>query len=160
MFDQLRDDVVQDVAIRLFVEWKSYDPGRPLLGLIYTYALNRCIDELRKRVVRGDHLSRPDDERMELRDEASDGSSLEQLLCVQQVLAALEMEPAKRRGGLRPVDILSWIVEHSPTTEEFAHFLKTSLGAAKTFKSAFLIRMRALCKQYCGHEECLMRPTR
>jgi len=75
-------------------------------------------------------------------------------MCVQQVLAELEAEPPARKGSMRKIDVVRYWVSNSPTTEELAKFLNTSLSAATTRKSVIAAALRELCKKYCGQDEC------
>jgi RNA polymerase sigma-70 factor (ECF subfamily) len=159
VFDSLRDDIVQDVAFKVLTDWQGYRGDSRLGTWIYAIARNRCLDELRRRAVRGDDRLPADD--------AADGAAgeadhtayhprPEHALCVQQVLDALAAHPEPRPGGKRMIDVLLWWVENSPTTEELAHFLGTAPGAAKERKSYILRHVRALCRRFCGDEECAL----
>ena len=161
VFDRSVDDVVQDVSLKVFTRWESYRGDSKLGTWIYAIARNRCIDELARAgrqaaVVAdlhvGDDDADVDDPLARLPDESL--SNPEQQLCVQQVLAELDEEPPARRGSMRKIDVLRWWVEHSPSTEELAEFLQTSLSAAKERKSYILKHVRELCRRFCGHDEC------
>jgi RNA polymerase sigma factor (sigma-70 family) len=158
VFDQRKDDIVQDVALKVFTHWESYQGDSKLNTWIYSIARNRCLDELRRQRVRN-----------ETRDSAQDGedglllldrlvdetqSDMEHRLCVQEVLAELDSHPPARKGSMRMIDVLRWWVENTPSTEELADFLRTSVGAAKERKSYILKHVRALCQKYCGQDEC------
>src|SRR5258706_9685248 len=100
VFDTLRDDIVQDVAFKVFTDWQNYRGDSKLSTWMYAIARNRCLDELRKRSVRGDDRIPADD------DEAADaGPSYhprpEQSLCVQQVIRELESQGEARKGSKR-----------------------------------------------------------
>ncbi len=161
VFDQLRNDIVQDVAFKVFLEWESYRGDSRLSTWIYAIARNRCLDELRKRKVRGDDL--PGDSS---HDHGSEGErepagpvyhpDMAQSLCIQQVLGELESQGAARAGSMRMIDLLMFWVENNPTTEELATFLDTTLAAAKERKSYILRHLKALCRKYCGHDECAL----
>lgn len=158
VFDQRRDDIVQDVALKVFTHWQSYQGDSKLNTWIYAIARNRCLDDLRKSRVRNEaHGADPgDDDGSTLLDRLVDEtqSDMEHRLCVQEVLAELDSHPPARKGSMRMIDVLRWWVENSPTTDELAAFLKTSLGAAKERKSYILKHVKALCQKFCGHDEC------
>jgi RNA polymerase sigma factor (sigma-70 family) len=157
VFDELREDVVQDVAFKVFTDWASYRGDSKLGTWIYAIARHRCLDELRKRAVRGDDrvVVADDDEAME-----DAGPSwhpdMAQSLCVQQVLRELESQGEARKGSKRMIDVLLWWVGNSPSTEELAAFLATSVAAAKERKSYILRSIKELCRKYCGHDECAL----
>lgn len=158
VFDQRKDDVVQDVALKVFTHWQSYQGDSKLNTWIYSIARNRCLDDLRKLRVRNEAQSAApdDDDGLTLLDRLVDEtqSDMEHRLCVQEVLAELDAQPPARKGSMRMIDVLRWWVENGPTTEELAIFLKTSLGAAKERKSYILKHVKSLCQKYCGHDEC------
>jgi RNA polymerase sigma-70 factor (ECF subfamily) len=159
VFDALREDIVQDVAFKLFTEWQGWRGDSKLGTWIYAIARNRCLDELRRRAVRGeDRVDAP---------AGADGGDAgvaepshdprpEHRLCVQQVLQALESQPEPRKGSKRMIDVLLWWVENSPSSEELARFLGTSVAAAKERKSYIVRHVRALCAKFCGHEDCAL----
>jgi len=160
VFDQLKEDIVQDVAIKVFTNWESFQGQSKLSVWIYSIARNRCLDEIRKTKVRGD-----DQDHTPYHDEDSDvsatdiivdhsHSNMEQRLCVQQMIAELDTEPPARKGSMRKIDVIRWCVENAPTSEELSNFLGTSLSAAKERKSYILKYVRELCSKFCGHEEC------
>lgn len=159
VFDTLCEDIVQDVSIRAFTDWASYRGESRLSTWIYSIARHRCLDEMRRRKVRGEgldtsHASDEDDA-----DGAHDPSyrpDIEQTLCVQQMIAELEAQGDARKGGKRMIEVVTWWVMHSPTSEELADFLETSVAAAKERKSYILRRIKQLCLKFCGHEDCSM----
>lgn len=166
VFDQLRNDIVQEVAMKVFTRWESYQGGSKLLTWIYCIARNCCLDELRKRQVRaespvmagrGDGNDVVDGGQTVLLDYLVDASAsdMEQRLCIQQVLAELEAQGPVRGGSVRAIEMLRYCVINDPSTEELAAFLgAASPGAAKERKSYVLKRVRELCRMFCGHDEC------
>lgn len=162
VYDQLKDDIVQNVALKVFTNWQSFNGASKLNTWIYAIARNCCIDELRKNITRNEASSAVGEDGDELADgllgliSDDSNSDMEQRLCVQQVLVELETEPPPRKGSIRKIDLLRWWVTHHPSTEELADFLKTSLAAAKERKSYVLKALRELCQKYCGHDECAM----
>lgn len=156
VFDELREDIVQDVAFKVFTDWTSYRGDSKLSTWMYAIARHRCLDELRKRAVRGDdRIPAPADGEDELAEAgASWHPDMAQSLCVQQVLRELETQGEARQGSRRMIDVLLWWVENSPSTEELAQFLATSVAAAKERKSYILRHVKALCRKFCGHDEC------
>lgn len=162
VFDALKDDIVQEVALKVFTDWASYRGESRLSTWIYSIARHRCLDELRRRKVRGEHL----DPATPL-DDDGDGSppepffhpDVEQTLCVQQVIADLEAQGDARKGGKRMIDVVTWWVTHSPTSEELADFLQTSIAAAKERKSYILRHIRQLCHKFCGQDDCSLVST-
>lgn len=162
LYDQLKDDIVQNVALKVFSNWQSFTGASKLNTWIYAIARNCCLDELRRQKTRneanpdiGDDGEAPVDGLLgTIADDTN--SDVEQRLCVQQVLVELETEPSPRKGSIRKIDLLRWWVTNHPSTEELAEYLKTSLAAAKERKSYVLKALRELCHKYCGHEECAM----
>ncbi len=158
VLDELKEDIVQDVAMRVFSHWQSYAAKSALSTWIYAIARNRCLDELRKRVVRGDNRKTADD----TNDDSNENHSLsehhdpkfELILCVQQVLAELENQGPARKNSRRMIDVLIFWVEHTPTSEELATFLKTTVQAAKQRKYEIRKRMEELCRRFCGNDDC------
>lgn len=159
VYDSLKEDIVQDVAIRVFTHWRTYTGQGALSTWFYAIARNRCLDELRKRVVRG--------ERPRRQYHASDNSSesapppegsydekFELMLCVQQLLAELDAQPTARKNSQRIIDVLSYWVEHSPTMDELASFLDTTVAAAKQRMYEIRKRLEELCRKYCGQDDC------
>jgi RNA polymerase sigma-70 factor (ECF subfamily) len=51
------EDLAQEVFLRVFQTLDRYDTGRPLKHWIGKIAVNRCLDELRKRKIRRLHLA-------------------------------------------------------------------------------------------------------
>lgn len=160
VFDQLKDDIVQDVALRVFTHWQSFNSQSKLSVWIYSIARNRCLDELRKTKVRGDDQDHTpyhdDDSEISATDLIVDHShsNMEQRLCVQQMIAELEAQPPARKGSMRKIDVLRWCVESEPSAEELSRFLETTPGAAKERKSQIIKHLRELCQKFCGHDEC------
>lgn len=156
--DAAHDDILQDVAVRAFTHWQSYKGQSQLSTWLYSIARNRCIDELRKRKVRGDG----DNKKNNSPEDASDDSPPDQgydpkyelVLCVQQLLAELEAEIPTRRGGRRKFDVLMFWVQHSPTMEELAGFLDTTVAAAKQRMYEIRKHVEGLCRKFCGHDDC------
>lgn len=160
MFDpHQRQDVLQEVAVKVFSHWNSYQGGSRLGTWLYAIARNVCLDELRRRrrhAVEVTQLDTAEDQVGSVLDAVADNSQSnpEQSLCVQQVLAELEAEPPARKGSMRKIDVLRFWVTNSPTTEQLAAFLNTTLSAATTRKSAIAAAVRVLCQKYCGQDEC------
>ncbi len=159
VFDELRDDIVQEVAFKVFTDWTSYRAESKLGTWMYSIARHRCLDELRKRRVRGE--GRTDEPAGAEGDDPPERGEhwhpdMAQSLCVQQVLRELESQGEARQGSRRMIEVLLWWVENGPGTEELAAFLKTSVAAAKERKSYILRHVRALCRKYCGHDECVL----
>src|SRR5262245_22843196 len=99
VFDTLREDIVQDVAFKVFSDWHSYRGESKLATWIYSIARNCCLDELRRRAVRGDDrvTASPDDPPDEMI-ESSYHPRPEHALCIQQVLDALAAHPEDRKS--------------------------------------------------------------
>lgn len=156
IFDTLKEDIVQDVAERVFTQWQSYSGRSSLTTWFYAIARNRCLDELRKRKVRGEGRSHKGDPSEDTSTapppEPSYDAKLDLMLCVQQVLAALEAQVPARRDSRHMIDVLIFWVEHCPTTEELAQFLGTTVAAAKQRKYEIRKRIEELCRQYCGND--------
>jgi RNA polymerase sigma factor (sigma-70 family) len=165
VFDQLRDDVVQDVALRVFRKWDSFKSGARLNTWIYSIARNSCIDALRKIQVRREFVVGNDlsaDGGLESEPAGFEGrvdesqSDMLHRLCVQQVLAELEDEGIAREGSQRKIEVIKFWVEHQPTNQELADFLGTTLEAARVRKSYIVRHLRALCRKYCGDDHCAL----
>lgn len=157
--DALRVDIVQDVAMRTFTQWQSYTGESALTTWFYSIARNRCLDELRRRRVRGEDRKRVDSEAARDEDVPSSTGAVEemaQMLCVQQMLEALDAQGPARRGSHRIMDVLIYCVANDPTTEELARFLQTTAAAAKERKRAIRERIVALCREFCGTDDCSM----
>ncbi len=156
--DELKHDIVQDVAMRVFTHWQSYAAKSTLSTWIYSIARNRCRDELRKRVVRGDNRKPGDDSDDNMSDTVSlnqrHDPKLELMLCVQQVLAELETQGPARKNSRRMIEVLIYWVEHSPSSEELANFLNTSVQAAKQRKYEIRKHLEELCRRFCGNDDC------
>jgi len=163
VFDVLKEDIVQDVAMRVFTRWQSYSAKSALTTWIYAIARNRCLDELRKRIVRGDHRSHSDSPDVDSNDEClpenNHDPKLELMLCVQQVLAELDAQGPARKNSRRMIEVLTFWVEHNPSSEELAQFLQTSVQAAKQRKYEIRKHMEALCLRFCGNDDCSMQLT-
>ncbi|VAX01688.1 RNA polymerase ECF-type sigma factor [hydrothermal vent metagenome] len=163
VLDELKEDIVQDVAMRVFTRWQSYAAKSALSTWIYSIARNRCLDELRKRVVRGDNRKSVDDSN----DHSTENQALnghhdpkfELILCVQQVLAELDKQGSARKNSHRMIDVLIYWVEHTPTSEELANFLSTTVQAAKQRKYEIRKRMEELCRRFCGNDDCSLQLT-
>ena len=158
IFDTLKEDIVQEVAVRVFTQWQSYSGQSALTTWLYAIARHRCLDELRKRKVRGEGRGRKSDPSNDTSasppSEPSYDAKLDLMLCVQQVLAELEAQVPARRDSHRIIDVLMFWVEHCPTTEELAQFLQTSVPAAKQRKYEIRKRVEELCRKFCGHDDC------
>lgn len=157
--ESYREDIAQDVVFRVFERWRDY-AGQSQLGTwIYAIARNRCLDHLRS-AAKDEGILVPDcpleEDGSTLSDNIGDPqqSNPLQRLCVEAVLSELDGQGAARAGSMRMIEVLRWWVEHSPTTEELAAFLKTSAGAARERKSQILKHLRELCRKHCGDEEC------
>ncbi len=161
LYDEVREDIVQDVLLKVFTEWRQWRGEGKVETWAYSIARNRGLDELRRRRVRGDGVARPAE-----RDSGEDGGlhdpedtyhpHMDQHLCVRQMLAALDAQGEARKGSRRMADVLQFWVLHSPTTAELADFLGTTEAAAKERKSYIFKRIRELCARFCGHDECAM----
>ena len=159
VYDELKEDIVQDVALKVFTDWRSYQQESQFNTWIYAIARHRCIDALRKRVVRGDDKGLLHAEAPEQIDDARSVfyPSLEQTLCVEQMIAELESQGDARKGSMRMIDVVRWwVLNDGSSNDELARFLQTTPNAAKTRKSAILKRIRELCTHFCGDGECLV----
>ena len=156
IYNQTADDIVQEVITTAYVKWETYDGRAALRSWIYQITKNRIIDELRKLATHPIE-SFPDngDENVFPLAYLLSGN-LEQQICVAQVIAALEGQPEARTGSKKMIDMLTYIVEHAPSTEELATFLKTTETAAKERKSYLYKRLKDLCMELCGDDYCRM----
>jgi RNA polymerase sigma factor (sigma-70 family) len=89
VFDQRFDDVVQEVAIRVFKRWASYEGQSKLNTWLYSIARNCCLDEMQRDArYRAPPASQGDpDAAPALEPADTSQSDFEHRLCVQQVLA-------------------------------------------------------------------------
>ena len=167
IYDQVQDDIMQDVAVKVFTNWQSFKGQSKLSVWVYSIARNRCLDEMRKVKVRGDNVDTTNSQKGQIsNDEIEDNtlfterledessSIMVQQLCIQQMISELEAHPPARKGSMRMIDMLRWLVENSPSSEELSQFLGTSVSAAKERKSYILKHLRELCQKHCGQEEC------
>lgn len=161
LYDAVREDIVQDVLLKVFAEWPQWRGEGKVETWAYRIAHNRGLDELRRRKVRGDGSPATSgeppggDEGVASTDELYH-ARMDQHLCVRQVLDALDAQGEARRGSLRMVEVLEFWVLRSPSTAELACFLGTTEAAAKERKRYIFERLRELCMRFCGHDECAM----
>ena len=155
-----RDDVVQEVSLKVFRNWRQFNGRSKLSTWIYSIARNQCLDALaqqtRHRPPSSPTKCSPEDPQSDDPDDSQ--SNLEQRRCVQAMLAELEREPEARDGSVRKIVLLRYWVENGATSEELAAFLKTSIQAAKQRKHYVLEQVRALCRKHCGTDECGLAP--
>jgi RNA polymerase sigma factor (sigma-70 family) len=158
VYDSIKEDVMQDVAIQVITKWQTYSGQSALTTWLYAIARHRCLDELRSRKVRGESHSRKtnsdDDASASSPPEPRYDAKFELMLCVQQLLAELNAEVPKRRNSPRMIDVLLFWVKHCSTMEELAEFLKTTVQAAKQRLYEIRKHIKKLCQKYCGHEDC------
>lgn len=162
MYDQVKEDIAQDVAIKVFTHWQNYEGSSKLGTWIYAIARNRCLDEIRRNAMRRTidikEVAGEEHDGTSILENQADSSQpgLLHRLCVQAVLAVLESQGQARKGSKRMIDVLRWWVENSPSAEELAQFLGTTPAAARERKSYIVKHLRELCLDHCGHEECAM----
>lgn len=159
----LRDDLVQEVALKVFRNWRQFQGRSQLSSWIYAVARNQCLDVVgapdhvlgRAGIGTAVDAQGGDDDDAVPPDMVDRGASdLDQRRCVQAVLAELDREPDARAGSMRKIDFLLHFVEHSPSSEELASFLKTTVAGAKERKRYLLAHLRDLCRKHCGADEC------
>lgn len=158
IYDSIKEDVMQDVAIQVFTKWQMYSAQSALTTWLYAIARHRCLDELRKRKVRGDYPMRTtnSDDTVTATAAAKLGydPKFNMMLCVQQLLSELETETPKRRHSRRIIDILLYLVEHCESMDDLAEFLQTTVQAAKQRLYEIRKYLKELCQKYCGHDDC------
>lgn len=157
--DEDRPDIVQDVAMRVFRKWEQFQGRSKLSTWIYTIAYHRCLDALNRAAAQPPIVPigpPPDDDDGGGWIDPIDHSHSDphQTRCVQAVLGELRQEPPPRKKSVRKIDLLTFWIEHSPTTEELAQFLDTTLAAAKERKRYVWEALRELCRKHCGNDEC------
>ena len=161
--DSLKEDAMQDVAEKVLTQWRSYLGQSALSTWLYSIARHRCLDDMRKRKVRGEDRNRKanpsNNASVSSPIEPSHDEKFELMLCVQQVFAELEAQGPARRGSHRMVDVLMHTVEHSPTMEELSSHLGTSVQAAKQRLYEIRKHLGELCRKYCGHDDCSLHIT-
>ena len=152
IFNEQAEDIIHDTIFTVFMKWNTFAGHSQLETWIFQIANNRILDDLRRRKA---HPLEPMPEELDgvlLPDEDVLTGDMEQQICVAQVIAALEEEPKARAGSVRMIDLLTYIVENDPSTEELATFLNTTEGAAKQRKSHLYKRLKELFKELCGDE--------
>lgn len=149
------EDLAQEALIKVLKKWATYDGTAELSTWVYQIARNQVLDELRRRKTRVGDLT-DSGEGVVREGEPAPVSSLEQRLCVEQVLAELETHPPARKGAMRLFDLLVYIVENGPSTAELATFIGTTEVAAKERKSYLVRRLKEICLRHCGHERCVI----
>lgn len=164
--DNLKEDIFQDVSLRVFSKWESYHEASALSTWVYSIARNRCLDELRKRKVRGDNFCNPESSGQNASEDTASSEQpsydpkFELMLCVQQVLAELSEQGPARRNSHRTIDVLLYWVEHSPTMDDLAQYLgKPSANAAKQRIYEMRKQLEQLCHKFCGHQDCSLQPV-
>ena len=164
IFNQQREDVMQDVALKVFTSWETFQGNSRLTTWMYAIARNCCLDVLRRARTRREVST---DAPVTVANQDADAgwlervvdesqSNMEQRLCVQQVLASLDSQGAPRKGSRRMSEVLRWIVENDPTSEELASWLQTTSAAARERKRYLVQQLRELCRRFCGHGECAL----
>lgn len=160
--DERREDILQDVMIKLITKWQQYEATSKLSTWIYRIARNACIDELRKQghveIDSGPTRGPGGDDGPDVLDTLPGRLACTPLqrLCVEAVLDELERQPPARDGSMRMIDVIRYCVEQGPSGEELAEFMKTTPGAARERKRYIWRRLRELCEKHCGHPECAM----
>jgi len=157
--DERREDILQDVVLKVLTNWHQYQAQSKLSTWLYTIARNRCIDLIKQRArVELSSGCAPGDDDRDFLDTNTDHSisSPLQRMCVEAVLDELECQPTARDGSMRMIEVIRYCVEHGPSSEELARFLNTSAGAARERKSYIWKQLRALCEKHCGHPQCVM----
>ena len=160
VIDDRREDFAQDVALKVFSKWQSFEGHSRLSTWIYSIASHTALDALQLSQARRERTTADADDPV-LGEAATPlwaavgaSSSPEQRRCVQAVIDELEREPPARKGSMRKADLLRWWVLNSPTTEELAAFLQTSEGAARQRMTYLRKEIEALCQHHCGTAEC------
>jgi RNA polymerase sigma-70 factor (ECF subfamily) len=119
------EDLAQEVFLRVFQSLERYDTGRPLKHWIGRIAVNRCLDELRKRKIR--KLSLVSD----LGDE--DRTGVDHLL-----EAANNNSPLTELEAERCLNLLQVSMSGLPEKDRMAFVLREMEGVAYTDLAAML----------------------
>lgn len=153
-----REDLVQDVALKVFSNWRSFRADSKLSTWIYAIARNQCLDVLqrlnRSPVVYEPPLADGEDTPEPPEPHDTGLGDPDHRRCIGQVLADLEREPPARANSVRKIEIVRFWIEMAPTTEELAEFLNTTVAAAKERKRYVWAHLRSLCAKHCGTDEC------
>lgn len=160
-----RDDIVQELVLRVFSRWKTYEGGK-FTAWIRKIAVNLCIDYLARKKVEGavivpDGPLSPDDPEgpwlVESRPDETIPPPL-RTLCVYAMLRELEEQDSGRENGRPMAEVLRWCVENDPTSDELAAYLNVDpdKSTARERKRYIRKRVRELCRKHCGNDECRM----
>ncbi|MFG6433578.1 RNA polymerase sigma factor [Roseateles sp. LYH14W] len=153
-----QEDIVQDVALKVFRKWRTFRAQSKLSTWIYAIAYRHCLDLLQKKAnepVLMDPQANPsgDGEAEFWEPDPSHGDPDHQR-CIQAVLAELDREPPARVKSVRKIVLLRFWVEMDPSMEELAEFLETTVAAAKERKRYVWAHLKSLCAKHCGTVEC------
>jgi len=127
------EDLAQDVFLKVFQTLERYDTARPLKHWIGKIAVNRCLDELRRRKIRRLHLASDlgDEDRKgieQLMEASSDNRSLTELEA-ERCLKLLEVSMAELPEKDRMAFVLREV--EGQTYPELAAMLEISEVAAR-----------------------------
>lgn len=158
-----REDVVQDVALKVFRKWRTFRAQSKLGTWIYTIAYRHCLDllERQSQATVGVALANApsDGDRTPEPAEPDPGhGDPDHQRCIRAVLDELDREPPARVNSMRKITILRFWVEMEPSMEELAEFLQTTVAAAKERKRYVWAHIKTLCAKHCGTAECGLEP--
>lgn len=156
-----REDVVQDVALKVFRKWQTFRAQSKLSTWIYSIAYRHGLDMLQRRakelVSTDPEADPPGGERsLEFSEPDRSHGDPDHQRCIQAVLEELDREPPARLKSVRKIVLLRFWVEMDPTMEELAEFLETTVAAAKERKRYVWAHLKNLCAKHCGTEECAL----
>lgn len=155
-----REDVVQEVALKVFRKWQTFGARSKLSTWIYAIAYHHCLDLNESRKNAPDFIEPPDDPDnpngpVEISVADPSHGDPDHTRCIQKVLAELEREPPPRDNSVRRIDLLRFWVETHPSGPELAAFLKTETVQDATQRKHYAWQViKRLCAKHCGTDEC------
>ncbi len=159
VFGDRREDFVQEVALKVWRKWTTFQANSKLTSWMYSIADNTVLDALQLAQERNEQTAAEADDPI-LGEAARPlwaavaSSNLQQLLCVRAVINELEREPPARKGSIRKIDLLRFWVENSPSYAELAAHLKTGEAAARQRMHYLREELSKLCERHCGNGDC------
>ncbi len=123
---EARDDLFQEIFMRVHTAAGRYEPSRPLEPWIFTIAANAARNHLRDRAAR----ARVVDPQVEAPDTADSGPGVERRVAAERMVEWLERAIAALPDGQREVLLLAGV--EGLSHEAVAEALGLTVGAVKT----------------------------